>query len=365
MKFEINRKVFVESLKIAMGVVAKNGITAILSSVKIEAVDDSLQITGMNVSQRLITSVESKVIETGAVVLNANRLFKVINTLQGAECIVDVDTNNYTTIICGSAVIQINGTPAGGYPPADEIDYVHHVSVGADEFKEMLKLVSYAVGTDTGRVALKGVFLEINQDYMACVATDGRRLAISTIEKIKGAEETLKLLLPIELVNVLSSWNSDGVIISVDKLQKNIRVTDTTTEIYSKLIGEIFPPYAKVIPQTLKEKVVLDTKVFSEKLLNVMSLCKENTIVTFMFENNTLTISTDDFGDGKAVDTMEIEYKNPVVKMSFNGVFIVQMLKATKADKITWEFNGDLMPCKITIGEHSFNVIMPIRKKGA
>ena len=58
----------------------------------------------------------------------------------------------------------------------------------------MLKSVSYAQSVNEERYMLKGVFFQINKEELSLVATDGRRLAVSS-KKMKFQEEE-KFILP-------------------------------------------------------------------------------------------------------------------------------------------------------------------------
>jgi len=75
----------------------------------------------------------------------------------------------------------------------------------------MLNLTAFAVSMDESRYILNGILFKFQQNNFSLVATDGKRLAISS-KKIKQAtSKDIKIIIPIKTVQeLLRNLKEDG-----------------------------------------------------------------------------------------------------------------------------------------------------------
>ena len=124
----------------------------------------------------------------------------------------------------------------------------------------MLKSVSYAQSVNEERYMLKGVFFQINKEELSLVATDGRRLAVSS-KKMKFQEEG-EFILPsmtvseIEKIPELSeqvevSYTDRQVAIKLFLHEDSKENTGFVDSIYlvSKVVEGKYPNFKQVIPK--------------------------------------------------------------------------------------------------------------------
>lgn len=67
----------------------------------------------------------------------------------------------------------------------------------------MIKSVSYAQSTDENRYVLNGVLFSFNEDKVALVATDGRRLATCEKKMSVSVENPTQFILPAKTISEL------------------------------------------------------------------------------------------------------------------------------------------------------------------
>ena len=139
----------------------------------------------------------------------------------------------------------------------------------------MLKSVSYAQSVNEERYMLKGVFFQINNEELSLVATDGRRLAVST-KKMKFSEQG-EFILPSMTVSEIEKIPelSEEVEVSYTDRQVALKIilpssdgenTGFVESIYlvSKIVEGKYPNFKQVIPKDDFNQAVVERELMQE-----------------------------------------------------------------------------------------------------
>ena len=222
---------------------------------------------------------------------------------------------------------------------------------------------------------LKGVFFQINKEELSLVATDGRRLAVSS-KKMKFQEEG-EFILPsmtvseIEKIPELSeqvevSYTDRQVAIKLFLHEDSKENTGFVDSIYlvSKVVEGKYPNFKQVIPKDDFNQAIVERELMQECVHRAALVSDEK--VTLRLKTDEMEI----FGQstlGDASESMKISYKGEDAVVSFNPKFLLDPLKSIVSDKINFEFRDDMSPGVFKVfGEDSPNidilcVVMPIR----
>ena len=362
MKIKIIRSKFLEGLKKVQNIVGTKGASQIIQNVLLEAKGESLFMTTTDLDISIRSVVSCEVVEEGATTLPVKLLFGTVAKVAEGPVELDVDAQDRAVLSAGSAVFKIAGM--------DKVDFPA-LPVGSDAFaytlpqavlREMFRKTSYAASQDDTRRTLKGVLMSFKDGKLTMVATDGRRLALVEHEVEFPADAERDIVLPIKVVSELqrSLAAEDDVKIKVETSQISFDMTDT--QIYSKLLDEVYPNYRQVIPESFAEHVAVDRKLLLDALDRASVMTMDETHSTRLtFDSNQLTVSAAAMDVGEARDTVPIKYTGEKIEIVFNPSFVMDPLKAIDDDEIVIGLNSGNLPAMIKCSVPFLYVIMPLR----
>ena len=180
MKFKINRDHFSAGLQLVSSVVGSRKTMPILQNVLIEAKEDSVSLSTTNLDLGMKCSIVATTEEVGSVTLPVKELGRIIRELADMEVNVTSTGTPKATISTRGSIFNIIGMDSKEFPPLPELENSKNFTLAKDELTTMLKSVSYAQSVNEERYMLKGVFFQINETDISLVATDGRRLAVTS-----------------------------------------------------------------------------------------------------------------------------------------------------------------------------------------
>lgn len=362
MKIKINRSKFLEGLKKVQNIVASKGTLQIIQNVLIEAKENKLFLTTTDLDISIRSVVPCEIENEGATTLPAKLLVTTIS--KAAEGVIELesDADDKAVVTASSAIFNIAGMNVVDFPKlptdADTFGYTLPQMV----LREMLRKTSYAASQDDTRKTLKGVLMSFQSGKLTMVATDGRRLALVEHEVEFPADAGRDIVLPTKVVQELQrSLSSDGdVRITVEKTQVSFNLGDT--QIYSKLIDEVYPNFRQVIPGACKERVTVERKLLLDALdrVSVMTMDESNS-TRLTFEANRLTVSSTAMDVGAARDSLPIKYDGPNIEIVFNPQFVMDPLRNIDEDEVYIELNNGQSPALIKCSVPFLYVMMPLR----
>ncbi len=362
MKFKIIRSKFLESLKRVQNIVAGKGSLQIIQNVLLEAKDGKLYLTTTDLDVSIRSVVPCEISEPGATTLPVKLLANASAKLAEGAIDVDVDAQDRAEISAGSAMFKLPGLPVADFPPlptdTDSFAYV----LPQATLREMLRKTSYATSQDETRKTLKGVLASFKEGKLTMVATDGRRLALVEHDVEFPADAERDIVLPGKVVAELQrSLTGDGdVRITIEKSQVAFNLGDT--QIYSKLLDEVYPNYRQVIPDSCNERVVVDRQLLLAALdrASVMSM-EETSSTRLTFEENQLLVAANAAQVGEAKDVVPIKYGGGRIEIVFNPSYVMDPLKAIDEDEVTIELTSGSKPAVIRCSVPFLYVMMPLR----
>jgi DNA polymerase III subunit beta len=240
----------------------------------------------------------------------------------------------------------------------DEASY----PVMAETFSKQISRTSFAAAREPGRYAMHGILIEIENGQMRTVATDGRRLAITTtvMDCPEGASH--RAIVPTKGLQMFSRLLHDPmerVRISFDEAQFCLKTEQA--EIFARLIDGEFPKYSQVVPPEGACKVDADASLLVNKLRLASTVTSADArAVKLMLTEDHLEIHAKATGRGKASGQMIVAYTGPDVDIAFNPDFIIEGLKQCESDQVRLEFNDRTSPGKFSLGQEYIYVVMPI-----
>ena len=362
MKIKIIRSKFIEGLKKVQNIVAGKGSLQIIQNAMLEASDGKLSLVTTDIDISIKSTVACEVVEAGATTLPVKLLFSTISSC--AEGVVELETDfqERARISAGSAAFKLSGMNVADFPALPSTEDAFAYTLPQATLREMLRKTSYAVSQDETRKTLKGVLMSFKEGKLTMVATDGRRLALVEHEIEFPAAAERDIILPSKVVSELQrSLSGDGEVkITIEKTQVAFNLGET--QIYSKLLDEIYPNYRQVIPQSCSQKIEVDRKLLLDAIdrASVMMM-EESSSTRLTFDSNQLLVSSVAADIGEAKDVVPIKYGGEKIEIVFNPSYVKDPLKAIDEDEITIELNNGSSPAIIRCSVPFLYVMMPLR----
>ena len=362
MKIKIIRSKFIEGLKKVQNIVAGKGSLQIIQNAMLEASDGKLSLVTTDIDISIKSTVECEVVEAGATTLPVKLLFSTISSCAEGVVELENDFQERARISAGSAAFKLSGMNVADFPALPSTENAFAYELPQATLREMLRKTSYAVSQDETRKTLKGVLMSFKDGKLTMVATDGRRLALVEHEIEFPAAAEKDIILPSKVVSELQrSLSGDGEVkITIEKTQVAFNLGET--QIYSKLLDEIYPNYRQVIPQSCSQKIEVDRKLLLDAIdrASVMMM-EESSSTRLTFDSNQLLVSSVAADIGEAKDVVPIKYGGEKIEIVFNPSYVKDPLKAIDEDEITIELNNGSSPAIIRCSVPFLYVMMPLR----
>jgi len=367
MDITVQREALLKPLQAVSGVVEKKQTLPILANVLLTTKENKLHITGTDLEIELIGFVPTEsVVAEGSVTVSARKLFDICRTLpEGILLRLTLEKNNLA-VRAGESYFLLNTLPAQDFPDLEVSDYPVQFSCKQKQFKNLLSKTYFAMGQQDVRNYLNGVFLDIKDRAIKCVAADGHRLALASIQDDGIGDATARLILPrksvLELIRLLNHEQDEDIHIHINDQRFQIAATDYVFT--SKLINAQYPDYTRLIPQGTKTAVG-EREMIKQALTRASILSNNEKFrgVRFQFEENKLRITANNSDQEQAEEAVTLDYNGTQIEIGFNVAYLLDVVSSITTKMIRYVFtdasNGVLI--ESADDDQSLYVVMPMR----
>ncbi|TAK72349.1 MAG: DNA polymerase III subunit beta [Gammaproteobacteria bacterium] len=366
MDITIQREALLKPLQAVSGVVEKKQTLPILSNVLLTIRDNRLLLIGTDLEIELVGFVTlESMTSQGSITVSARKLFDICRTLpEGVMVRLSIE-KNYLVVRAGESCFMLNTLPAEEFPSLEDTHYSVQFNLKQTHLKNLLNKTYFAMGQQDVRHYLNGAFLDINQHSIKCVAADGHRLALSSIQDESIGEAQAKVILPrksvLELIRLLGSDNEEDVTIHIG--ESRFRVMSSDYIFTSKLINAQYPDYNRLIPKGTMSAVG-DREVIKQALVRASILSNEKFRgVRFQFEPSKLLITANNSDQEQAEEAMSLEYAGNKTEIGFNVAYWLDVVSTitTKCIRCVFTDSNSGVLIEPVEGEYSIYVVMPMR----
>lgn len=376
MKFKINRDYFGAGLQLVTNVVGSRKTMPILQNVLIEARSNKILLTTTNLDLGVRCSIKAEVTEEGSTTLPVKELSRIVKELADIEVSVESSDKLKSTVSTRGSVFNLIGIDSKEFPPLPELEKSEVINLKKEDLAQMLKSVSYAQSVNEERYMLKGVFFLLEKGKLSLVATDGRRLAVSS-KQVPEEDLQGEFILPSLTVSEIEKLPKTGEDIRLSFTDRQVsfelpvskeksKETGFVDSIYfiSKVVEGKYPNYKQVIPKDDFKVAKIERELMQECVTRASLVSDER--ITLRVKNGEMEISGQSML-GDACESLSINYDGDESTVSFNPKFLMDPLRAIQVDQISFEFRDDMSPGVFKVSTNNENptdtlcVVMPIR----
>ena len=378
MKVKLSLKEFTKALQVAMRAIAARPTLPILNYMLVTAEKKSVTLTGydMEMGMGIRVRFPADTVDAGSVAIKARTISDIVSNLPEDEIDqIEMDFNDIQRIrlSAGASEFTLVGKPGGEYPKLPDVGEEEEVlTLSADRFLTDLKRTIFACSMEMPKNFTSGVLLSLKGGELQVVATDGRRLAVST-DKLDAdrVESDRAVLIPAKTMQELSriismGWEGKLELHLAENLAQFKLDGDTEIEIITHLLDTPYPDYKKVVPEKSEGSLSIDREKFLKSLRQVGILAKQHDgrdMAVLEISGDHLTISAKAESEGKAEVQIPVKRSGDEMKIAFNYQYLLDPLLAVDDEEISLEYSGALDPGVVTLpSDGSFTyVIMPVR----
>lgn len=374
MEFKINKDHFSNGLQQVLNVVGTRSAMPILGNVLIEASADHISLTTTNLDIGIRCRITAEVTTEGSITLPVRKLATIVKELPQQEVFFELASNNQAKITSGGSIFKVMGIGTDEFPPLPSFENQHVFKLEQNDLENMLKSVSFAQSSDENRYILNGVYFNFSDENLTLVATDGRRLALTSYELEADLSDTGSLILPAKTVSEIERLVGKGesVKIAFNDRQVAFEIAIEDEEgnsglidhiyLVSKIVEGNFPNYRQVIPKETEHRIKIERELFLECVHRAALVTSEKSnSIKLKISNNLMEIMGSSAEYGESHESMGIAYEGPDVQIAFNPTFLMEPLRALSHDEIFFEFKDELSPGLVKTLNQFLCVIMPLR----
>jgi len=361
---KINKLNLTSALAQLTGANSPKAALPILGNVLIQSADGCAILTATDLDLRIAVKVPvdgSDGLTEGTIPLR--KLQGIAKEMPASEISIEV-TCDSSVIKSGNATFKLAGRDPQEFPPDSSEKFTNTFTVAQNALRDALKSVGFAQSIDESRFVLNGVLLTNGTGKVNAVATDGRRLAATSLE-IEGEVES-EVILPSKLVTILSNLPDSTNSWAVQVSDKTIRLTSPEMTVTGKLITGNYPNWRQVIPKPIKPvTATIDRKPLAEAIQR-SSIIGEglNKSVALFLSAGECTISSASTNVGESSESLPAKYNGPDITLKLNPDFLLPPLKQLDTDSVMLTIEDGNSPLVMKIeGSDWMTVLMPMRVK--
>jgi DNA polymerase-3 subunit beta len=344
LSIKCSAKEFAHNVKLVHLALANKSPLPILKSIKLDAEDGVLKITGTNLEHAAMATlkIRGEEGEKTSYAVSGELLSRICELLPGEEITLEPGENGETLVIqTDETKFNLVTFPVEDFPQIP----THKNALFCQDKEELIRhLDRVRLATERSKIYNKWyatcVHLLIEGQKVEWAATDGYRLAVQTAYYKAQENQRVEYLLEADslktLVRILRLSNSTDPI-EVGYGQDHIFFNADGLSFISRIVVESYPDYNAVIPKSNTKGVY----VKRENLLEALQLVDittdlESGAVLLQAEGNTLRLSSSS-GIGSAKQTISLLKPVEPIAITFRATHLIGALAQMRStDIILW-----------------------------
>lgn len=369
MKATCERDKLLHAFQMAASVAPARSPKPILQNVKLETTADGAIVMGTDLEIGVRAEVPGFVVEApGSIILPRDRFGKILT--ESSDEKLSLESDGSKILVRGQrSQFQLPSENPDEFPSVLAFEEQKYHEMPARFFREVIRRTVYATDNESSRYALGGVLLELAENALTAVATDGRRLArqegpaTSVGGHVSGDNMTIIPTRAMQLLDRALADNEENVQLAArdnDILVKSGRAT-----VYSRLVEGRYPKWRDVFPRREgMVKIELTVGPFHAAVRQAAIVTSdERRGVDFTFSSGKILLAGHGAELGESSIELPIAYEGADIGITLDPRFLSDFLKVLSPEQtFTMELRDAESAAVCSTDDGYAYVIMPLAR---
>lgn len=352
---------------VALAILGKKTNLPILEGILLECKNNTLKLTGYDLTLGIINKIEVDMKKEGNIVLKAQLLLEILKSLDCSTVNVKKTDKDTALIYTETTQYKIAAMSEEEYPVVPNIEKQQFsIPIKNKTLKDMIYKTIFATSTNFSQnPILCGCLFDFSYNILTIVAVDGYRVALTKAKTSKNI--SIKFVVGNRALNeiykLLDEDEKKTAEIILDKTHAIFKINSYF--IVTRLLQGTFLDYKAAIPLKSNSNIVIDLFILQQSIKRVSIMATQNISVILSIQDSNIYLSCES-NLGKANDVLKVKTSGEELeKIAFNSRFMLDALKHCDTEKIKIGFSGAEMPIKIgpEKGDDFLYLVLPVRVK--
>jgi len=355
MKLSVNSQRLAEELRPLARVVPSKPAIPIMSHALLTASDggNDLQMSATDYEVSLTTGCFAHVADPGVAALPVAKFLALVEQFPNADVSIEA-TNGQVTVKCGSFTSRMQALSALDFPTLPDVEGTSCV-LDAAQLRQLIARTRYAINANGSSYVMKGALLALKGPGGAMVATDAKRLALSTIGRT-GPDVTV--IVPVKALDMLQSLPDGDVELTAG--ERHLFFRYGTRLLMTRTIDGQFPAYERIIPANNSRVATVDRQALAAALRRINLVSEDNRAVYFALTPDQLELTTSSAEVGTAHEVLPASFAGQL-KVCINGGCVLDFLDAASGRDVEIKLQDERSAALLMDGDDHLAVIMLLR----
>ena len=369
MNFTVSKNELSTVLQYVSHAISPNSPQPSLRGIRIEAVDDSLLITGSDADISIFYTMKKddknnlNIMEEGSILVESRYLNEIVKKIDSDEIHVEIIDGALTRFSGNSAQFKINGMRPDDYPSIDFSKPASSIQMNAADLSLVIEQTAFAASVKETRPVLTGVNFRIEDQILCNTATDSYRLAKKRIPF--DADVTFNVTIPAKSLNEVRTTmlGKEGTI-EIAVSDKKAQFISDTMILQTRLLDGGYPETDRLIPKEFNYQMNINRYDLIRAIDRTTFIKNENmTINRLQMSQDEIILTNKSQEIGESHETLAAVFEGEPLDISFAGNYVMDAAKALKGESIKISFTGDMKPFILTSPEDDtvLQLVLPVR----
>ncbi len=339
MKITCQRDSLTQAFALAASIAPTRSPKEILLNLKVTASGGRITLTATDMDVGIRLELEEGVeIETeGTALLPVQRTMAILRESNDETLSIETDASGIRVQGAHSR-FRLPGNNPDEFPSVASFEEEKYHVIPTRLFREMIRRTVFATDAESSRFALGGVLLEMEDDHVTAVGTDGRRLARmeGNAEAVGGHQTTgTSTIVPTRAIQLIErALNEKDETVDVAARSNDLLVRTPNAVIYSRLVEGRYPNWRQVFPKR-ERAIQLDMTVgplFAALRQAAIVTDAESRGVDFTFADGTLKLDASTAQIGESHIDLPIAYDGDPVVLTMDHRYVADFCKVLDSE---------------------------------
>jgi DNA polymerase-3 subunit beta len=357
------------AFQMAAGVASGRTPKPILENVKLELAADRAILMATDLEIGIRIEVPGFEVEApGSVVLPVKRVGPILRESSDEKLLIESDGNR-TRILGARSEFQLPTQNPDEFPLVTAFEEKSYHQLPGRFLRELIRRTIFATDPESSRYALGGVLLELNENEIVAVGTDGRRLArqLGPAQSVGGHRTTETTVVPTKALQLMERALADNEEdVQLAARENAVLLRSQRAVIYSRLVEGRYPRWRDVFPkQSGAVQIEMVVGPFHSAVRQAAIVTSdEHRGVDFAFGEGKVVLTAHGAEAGESHVELPVAYDGQTILVRLDPRFLIDFLRVLEPDKtFTFTLRDPESAVICTTDDGYAYVIMPLSRE--